>query len=117
MMQTKHNHPLRSLAELQAAIQQVSASVNAQEVALIARAKKLPRELVMATGEAILPVILGNELATGVAKLIKTGVDWIRGKKQSDADQPSYGQQVADNAKQLGIAGVIKLLFNIWKRK
>ena len=116
-MQTNHKQSLRSLAQLQAEIQRVSTSINAQEVELIARAKKLPRELVMATGEAILPLILGNELAKGAGKLIRTGVDWIRGKKQGTDEQPSYGQQVADSAKHLGIAGVIKLLFNIWKRK
>jgi hypothetical protein len=116
-MKTNHNQSPRSLSQLQAEIQQVSARINEREVELIAKAKKLPRELVLATGEAILPLILGNELAKGAEKLIRTGVDWMRGKKQSTNESPSYSQQAADSAKQLGIASLIKFLFNIWKRK
>ena len=98
-------------------MRRVDQRIHAREKDLAERWNRLPEETVKASIAAVLPILIGNGLASGIWKLVKVGVDLVKGKK---SDEPGNGESkssILAGASKLGIFTMLKLLLNLWKGK
>ena len=117
MKQAVNTSGIHSIEALHTEMRRVKQRIKDRETILAKRWNQLPGEAVKATVGAILPVFLGNELASGVAKLLKGAFELIKGKKTDDASGAGWKEMVAGGAKQLGFFGALKLIFSLLKAK
>lgn len=118
-MLNQTNRTIRSLADLQAEMQEVTSRIREREAGLAGRLKSLPGELVKSIAAGVVPLFLGGELATGAWKLVKGVFELIRSRKTGN-QAGSGGDWKADllgGAKKLGLFGALRLLFGLWKGK
>ncbi len=117
MTKPVNNLRINSIEELQMEMRRVRKRIKVQEEVLGKRWNQLPGEAVKATAGAILPVFLGNELAAGVAKLLKGAFELVKGHKTGEESGPAWKNMLAGGAKQIGFFGALKLIFSLLKRK
>ncbi len=117
MTKPANNPPINSIEDLQKEMRRVRKRIKVQEEALGKRWNQLPGEAVKATASAILPVFLGNELAAGVAKLLKGAFELLKGHKTGGETGPTWKNMLAGGAKQIGIFGGLKLILSLLKGK
>ncbi len=98
-------------------MRRVDQRIRARENDLAERWNRLPEETVKATVGAILPIFIGKGLASGIWKLVKAGVDMVKGKKSDELGDGNSKNGILAGASKLGIFTVLKLLFNLWKGK
>ena len=115
-MKTPGNTGINNLEDLHAEIRRVKHRIKEREHDLGERWNRLPEEAVKASVTAILPAFMGNQVASGVWKLLKVVYDLMKGGK-NDETGTGWKETLASGAKQVGLFGVLKLLFSIWKGK
>lgn len=98
-------------------IRRVDQRVRARENDLAQRLNRLPEETVKATVGAILSIFIGKGLASGIWKLVKAGVDMVKGKKGGEPGDGGSKSGMLAGASKLGIFAILKLLLNLWKGK
>ena len=98
-------------------IRRVDQRIHARENDLAERWNRLPEETVKATVGAILPIFIGKGLASGIWKLVKAGVDMVKGKKSDGPGDGGLKSGMLAGASKLGIFAILKLLLNLWKGK
>lgn len=108
---------ITSLEELHTEMRRVKQRINDREDGLGKRWRQVPGEAVKGVVEAVLPLFLGNELASGAWRLVKGAVELIKGKNPGDKAGGSWKDNLAGGAKKLGLFTAVKLLFNLWKGK
>ena len=114
-MKDPANTDINCLEDLHAEMRQVKMRIKARETDLVNRWNRLPEEAVKASVTAILPAFMGNQLASGVWKLVKGAYDFFKGK--DDKNDNTWKDTLAGGARQAGLFGILKLLFSIWKGK
>ncbi len=117
MIQPVNTSRINSIETLHTEMRRLKQRIKNREEMLAKRWNQLPGEAVKATAGAILPVFLGNELASGVAKLVKGAFELVKGKKTDDAPASGWKEMIAGGAKQLGFFGALKLVFSLLKGK
>ncbi|MDB5211195.1 MAG: hypothetical protein JWQ30_2022 [Sediminibacterium sp.] len=115
-MKNSYTTDINNLEDLHSEMRRVKQRINERENDLSARWNRLPEEAVKASVTAILPAFMGNQVASGVWKLVKAGYDFFYGDK-NDKTGNSWKDTLAGGAKQVGLFGALKLLFSMWKGK
>ena len=108
---------INSIETLHTEMRRLKQRISNREEMLAKRWNQLPGEAVKATAGAILPVFLGNELASGIAKLLKGVFELVKGKNNDAEPGTGWKDMMAGGAKQLGFFGALKLIFSLLKAK
>jgi hypothetical protein len=115
-MKNPGNAEINNLEDLHTEMRRVKQRIKEREHDLGDRWNRLPEEVVKASVSAILPAFMGNQVASGVWKLMKGVYDFFHGNTR-DKTGNAWKDTLLGGAKQLGLFGVLKLLFSFWKRK
>lgn len=109
--------PVNSLASLRAEMGRVKETIAAREASLVQRANRLPAETFKAAVAAILPAVIGGGMASGLWKLGKGIFELLVKNKGEDGKESPWKDTLIGGAKKMGIVGVAKLLFSLWRGK
>jgi hypothetical protein len=109
--------PVNSLATLRAEMGRVKETIAAREASLVQRANRLPGETLKAGAAAILPAVIGGGMASGLWKLGKGIFELLVKNKGEDGKESPWKESLIGGAKKMGIVGVAKLLFSLWRGK
>lgn len=115
-MKNPYNTDINNLEDLHSEMRRVKQRLKEREDDLNGRWSRLPEEAVKASVTAILPAFMGNQVASGVWKLVKGVYDLLKGDK-NDESGTGWKEMLAGGAKQVGLFGIMKLLFSMWKGK
>ncbi|MES2330201.1 MAG: hypothetical protein V4539_11405 [Bacteroidota bacterium] len=115
-MKTQYNTDINNLEDLHSEMRSVKQRLKERENDLSDRWNRLPEETIKASVTAILPAFMGNQVASGVWKLVKGAYDLLKGNND-DESGTGWKETLAGGAKQVGLFGVMKLLFSMWKGK
>ncbi len=103
------------MSSLRAELKRVKAEITEQESALLARLDRLPAETAKAAFTAIIPAVLGTEIASALWKMAKGVFEWIGGAKEGE--EPAWKSTLLGGASKLGLFSGLKLLLSLWKGK
>ncbi len=115
-MKNPGNSNINSLEDLHAEMREVKQRIRERENDLGDRWNRLPEETVKASVTAILPAFMGNQVASGIWKLVKGAYDLFVKNGDEKTEHP-WKNTLASSAKQIGLFGVLKMLFSMWKGK
>ncbi|MES2003088.1 MAG: hypothetical protein V4450_01105 [Bacteroidota bacterium] len=121
-MKSNATKQITNLEQLRDEISRVKTGIRVQETSLGKKVDQVPREAVKSVGAAVLPMILGGEMAAGVFKLAKGAIGLIKRKGKPEEGEEAvldsnWKETLVGGAKQLGFFGALKLLFSLWKGK
>lgn len=115
-MKSPGNNDINSLEDLHAEMRRVKQRIRERENDLGNRWNRLPEEAVKASVTAILPAFMGNQVASGIWKLVKGAYDLFLANGDGKTGHP-WKETLVSGAKQIGLFGVLKMLFSMWKGK
>ena len=116
-MKTKDISGINSLEALQAEMRQVKLRIKEREADLAKRRKQLPGEVVKSAVSAILPAILGNQLGSGVWKLVSGLFSSNKSGHTEEGGKAGWKEGLFTVAKEMGFFSVFKLLSSLWKHR
>lgn len=114
-MKNNSSLSIGSLAELRAEMNRMKNSVALQEAALVQRATRLPAETAKAVVTALVPALIGGELASGLWRLGKGLFEYFRDRKSGGDQSAAWKETLTGSARKLGVVSIMKLLFSLWK--
>lgn len=119
MMKPDRKTHIANLTDLKAEIILVKKELQNKEADLGKRAGRIPAEAAKAAIGAVVPMIIGGELASGAWKLARGAFGMMKGKdKEAGQEQEgAWKETLMGGAKQLGFFGALKLLLSLWKGK
>lgn len=115
-MKNPVNIEINNLDDLHAEMRRVKQRISERENDLGERWDRLPEEAVKASVAAILPAFLSNQVASGVWKLVKGVYDLFK-SNENEKTANTLKDTLLGGAKQVGLFGILKLLFSMWKGK
>jgi hypothetical protein len=107
---------INNIEDLHVEVRRVKQRIKEREVDLAERCSRLPEETVKASISAVLPAFMGNQVASGVWKLVK-GVYELFSGSDNNTEGNTWKKTLASGARQVGLFGVLKLFFSFWKGK
>jgi hypothetical protein len=108
---------INNIEDLHVEMRRVKQRIKEREQDLAERWSRLPEETVKASISAVLPAFMGNQVASGVWKLVKGVYELFSGNTIISTEGNTWKETLASGARQVGLFGVLKLLFSFWKGK
>jgi len=105
---------ISNLKDLREEITFLRASLNKEEEALEDHFTSLPRHLVKATADNLLPAFLNKLIANGTWKLLLSSVTMFA---NPFAKGFSFKRNIVSSAKRLGLIALVKTGYNLLKKK
>lgn len=113
------NSNIQSSDDLHTAIRQLKARIQLREQELAKRWEQLPRETFQKAAGAVLPAFMGDQVASGIWKVLKAGYGLFKAYGGDSGQKEAEGLkgQLKTGARQIGFFAALRLVLNLLKTK